>query len=484
MIPNIYTNYKNLSKAVKTSFWFMVCSIIQKGIAFFSLPVFTRLLSTTEYGQYAVYQSWHGIIAVFATLNLNAGIFNNGMAKFETDRDRYTSALLGVSVTATLSVFLIYFVSHSILNRLLGISTILMFFMFTDFLFNAVISFWMARQRYEFRYRVMTIVTLLSAFSSVLLGILFITTSNSGVYARVFADTLTIVCIGTALYTIVLRKSRAVFHKEYWSYALRFNIPLIPHYLSLIVLNNSDRIMIERFCGSSDAAVYSVAYNVAMVGNLVTGSINASLMPWCYQAIKNKRYDKIRKTTGSLVILIAAAVLLPILFAPEIVCLMAPKEYSNAVYVIPPVAASLFFIFTGSLFSIVIFYYEAKYFVMLSSVLSATANIILNAIFLPIYGFVAAAFTTLICYIIWCAAYYLFMKYICKKHIDNAQIFNGKLVFIISIPFIVTTAALRFLYPYALLRYGLLAAVLFVFFIMRKNVIRVVRKLKFPNNFF
>lgn len=56
-------------------------------------PIFTRLLTTQEYGEFNVFNSWLSIVTVFVTLNLYNGVFTRGLVKYEEDRDRYASAL-------------------------------------------------------------------------------------------------------------------------------------------------------------------------------------------------------------------------------------------------------------------------------------------------------------------------------------------------------------------------------------------------------
>ena len=58
--------YKDMSQPVKASFWFTVCNILNKGIALISTPVFVRILTTDEYGDYSVFQSWYSILVIFA----------------------------------------------------------------------------------------------------------------------------------------------------------------------------------------------------------------------------------------------------------------------------------------------------------------------------------------------------------------------------------------------------------------------------------
>ncbi len=86
-----------MSAPVKAAMWFTICSFLQKGIQFITVPIFTRLLTKEQYGLYNVYNSWSQIVLIFASLNLFYGVFNNGMLKFETDRDRFVSSVQGAS---------------------------------------------------------------------------------------------------------------------------------------------------------------------------------------------------------------------------------------------------------------------------------------------------------------------------------------------------------------------------------------------------
>ena len=70
MVIERIKKYKNAPVAVKASVAYTVCNIIQKSLSFITVPLFTRLLTTDEYGQFSVYTSWQGILAIFITLNL------------------------------------------------------------------------------------------------------------------------------------------------------------------------------------------------------------------------------------------------------------------------------------------------------------------------------------------------------------------------------------------------------------------------------
>ena len=93
LIKKIAAEYDKMPITTKAAVWFTICNCISSGITFLSMPLFTRLMSSSQYGVVTVYNSWVQMFSVFATLNLSAGAFNNGMVKFSDDRNRYSSSM-------------------------------------------------------------------------------------------------------------------------------------------------------------------------------------------------------------------------------------------------------------------------------------------------------------------------------------------------------------------------------------------------------
>ena len=78
---------EKLSAPAKASFVLMLTQLIQKGLAVITTPIFTRLLTTAEYGQVSVFFSWYEILVIFSGFCLSKGVFNNGMLDYKDDRD-------------------------------------------------------------------------------------------------------------------------------------------------------------------------------------------------------------------------------------------------------------------------------------------------------------------------------------------------------------------------------------------------------------
>jgi O-antigen/teichoic acid export membrane protein len=260
--------------------------------------------------------------------------------------------------------------------------------------------------------------------------------------------------------------------------ALCFNIPLIPHYLSGIILGQSDRVMIDRMIGRGQAGIYNLAYQFALVMGLVTHGVNASLVPWTYKAIRDRKYGDIGKLVTRLVLLFAGITLGIVSIAPELIGLIATADYIGAVSVIPPVAVGTFFTFVYGTFVIVEFYFEENKFIMIASSLAAITNIALNFLFIPYYGYIAAAYTTLFCYVILTVSHYLFMRRVCNKYINAVKIHNVRYILLISLGLICISGCLMLLYDKSLIRYIILLTAVCVCFIKRRKIVDILLKVK------
>lgn len=476
-ISSIVRKYTSISAPAKASIWFAICTILQKGISLITTPIFTRIMSTSEYGMYSVYQSWYMIISTIATLHLAAGVYNNGLLKYENDRKRFTSSMLGLSGCATFIFFVFYIVGMEYWNKLLGLSTPIMLAMFVELFFVPAYSFWAAEQRFIYKYRALILVTLFISIASPVIGIVAVLNSIHKAEARIFSYIFIQVIVGFFLYTVTLLRGKKLYISEYWKYALYFNLPLIPHYLSRNVLNQADRIMIQNMVGSSEAGIYSIAYTISMMMSIVTTAINASYTPYTYQSIKKNNLESLRKNTSVLLVVSCAICFCVIAFGPEIIKFIASPEYYEARWIVPTVASASFFIFATGFFGNVLFYYEKTKFIMVASVVAAVLNVGLNYLAIPIFGYIAAAYTTLMCQIVMLIAYYIFYRVqIRKANID--RIYNDRLLLVTSLVLILFSIGITVVYDIIIIRYSVIIIIMVLAIWKKKTLVNFWKEIK------
>ena len=483
MFSKIKTKYSSMPVQVRASLWFLISTFMQKAVSVISTPIFTRLLTTQQYGEYNVFQSWMGIITVIVTLNLFLGVFLQGLVKFEHEAKIYASSMQGLTLALCSFWTIVYFIFHDFFNQLFELNTVQMSFMLIMIWTSAVFQFWSAEQRVNNKYRLLVGLTILVMIAQPAIGVVLVQLSDAAYKAT--ARIMGMVIVNIAAYTwcffVQIKRGKKFFSKKYWLYALKFNLPLVPHYLSQTLLYGSDRIMISRYVSESAAGIYSLAYSVAVIMTMFNTAITQTMGPWMYRKIKERKPQDIAPIVYSAMLIIAAANLTLIMLAPEAISIFAPPEYSDAKWVIPPVALSVFFMFMYDMFASFQFYFEKSWFIMAASVFGAALNIGLNYLFLSPrwfnFGYVAAGYTTLICYILYALCHYLCMRWVCKKHMDGAKVYDTKVLLGVSLCLVASGLMLSMTYEVPILRYSLVGIILLLLIIFHKKVINYVKKL-------
>lgn len=454
----------------KVSFAYLVCNIIQKSITFLTLPLFTRILTTTQYGQYSIYTSWSAIITIFVTLNLPQGTFGRAMVKYEGDRDGYISVAQTVCTILGLIFLALYFPLSSRLTKLFELPSAIICVMIAEMVFAASIQFWFGKNRYEYKYKNVVILTIIMALISPICGVLLVLYSDEKGYARIVGYAAVTITFGLVIYIRNYIKGKKVYQREYLHYIISLNIPLIVYYLSQAVFGQSDRLMINHYCGTDKAGIYGVAQQLALVLNFVLTSINGAYAPWMYQTIKEKKYKDNIRISVAISILMAVLLLGIIWMTPEIILVIGGEKYREAIGVVPPIAMSLLLLYYSQLFINLQFYLEKRNELIVGSIGAAFVNIVLNALLIPRVGYYAAGYTTLFAYYVFAFSNYFVVKKLCKADREIMTLFNVKILLVVLGVFTAIGFVGMTLYKFVFVRIAIIAVVIVMMIVNRKKI--------------
>lgn len=474
---NLIKKYNNLSEIAKATLWFFLCTILNKCISLITTPIFTRLLSSEQMGIYTTFNSWSQIVTIIITLRLDYSIFNKGMTTFSEEKNEYTSSMQSVTVFLSLLLLLVYLPFQKAINSITGLSTSLSICLILEAMLMASVSYWMIRQRYDFKYKPVISVTLGSSIIHTIFGVLSVLISNHSGIGRIIADIVVNTILGTIVFIIIFKNSKKAYSLAHIRFALAFNIPLMPHYFATYIMDQFDKIMIMKLIDYAAVGVYSIAYTSGYLIKMVTSSLNNTLIPWLYRQLKNNQLTSIVACLDSLSHCVMICFMGYMTCAPEIISIFAPEEYRGAVTVLPPVTASAFLIFLYELYANIEFFYKKNKFTMLVAIGGASLNIILNYMFIPIYGYVAAAYTTLICYCLFTVSHFIYVNYISRIN-NETPIFKLTSLFTRPLPVIVYSILINFVFNLPLLRVGLLVILLSYVLIFRKRLFAFFSLLK------
>lgn len=477
---SLVRKYKLLNNEFKASIWYTISNILQKAAPWLIMIILTHMVSSAEYGMYSIYMSWVEIIEILVTLRIYSNGFVAGLIRNNERKDDYTATIEKISIILVTVWVIIAIILRKYISRWLSLDERLIILMILSFYGTVSFGIWSSRQRVENQYKTILIATFFYSILGPIAGALsvFLNLENKIIYVVAIRTVIQLVISISFCYSNI-KESLKVFDKHFAIDAIKYNLPLVPYYLSMVLLNSSDKIMIQKIYSYGEAALYSVAYSVSMMIFVVSGALNLSIQPWLFKKLKNKENTKDTSFLKISTILVSTCCLIIVIIAPELISIMGGEKYMTAIWVMPPLILSVLVMFIYQQFANVLFYYKKTNIILFVSMLAAILNIILNRIAIPIYGFVAAGYTTLFSYIIVMLLYYVFMKKICLKNkINTKNVFDIKFQFLLLTIMIFLFICILVLYKAMYVRYVILIICLFVLFIKKNYIINALRRLK------
>lgn len=477
-----WKKYAALNLPLKATIWFTICNFALKGISFICMPLYTRLLPTDEYGRMSVLTSYETIFIILATFEVYLGAFQRGILKFKDDVRTFEQTIVFFSNCLTIFVLLFVFIIREPFESFTGVSMTLYGIMTLYFLGYAPYNCWLNKKRFDYDYKAAVIVTLSSALLANLLPILSVTLWGRTAFVKVASTLL----ISTAFYipfwirdfkplNLIRKKERV---KEYLIYVLKFQGPLVFHSLSYYILNQSDRVMIDKFSDSTKVAFYSVAYSLATVIMLVQNSMNQVLRPWRYKKLEAGRYEDVRKLSNSILVLVGGAIIIFMLIVPEIFKFLFTEQYYESIICIPPITMGVYFLFLYTIFVDVESYYDKTSYIAYVSTSCAVLNIILNYVGMKIFSYLVCAYTTLISYAVMALFHYVFMVKTCKARNVPQNPVDAKFIWGFTGGMLAIFVLINSVYQNIVFRYLILALMLVVALIKRNNIKAIVTNVR------
>lgn len=434
------------SVILKSGIWFTICNIVTKSVGFLTTPIFTRLLTKAEFGDYNNFTTWTGIILLITSLNLESSIIR-ARYEFGDDLDNYVASMSFLSCLSTLVWFVLFLCFINPAQELLSLSRMQIYGMFLYLMFYPTIQLFQTRERYQYRYQSTVLITLLVIVGTALLSVFLVLLMENKLAGRIIGTVAPVVAIGLILLFVIFKKANGI-NTSYWKYALPFTLPFIPHLLSMYLLGSMDKVMIRQICGSEDLAMYSLAYTVGTIITLMVNSMNSAFSPWLGEQLSKKEYSRVRKISVPYVGLFTIFALIAVMVTPEILLILGGKSYAEAKNVIPQIFAGCLMQFIYCMY-VNVEQFEKKTVGMAAvSVLAATFNYVTNYIFIRKYGYIAASYTTFFSYLL-----LMLMHMWLVRRIDRQDVYNNSVILLMGGMGSVLLISMNLIFEMTMLRY-------------------------------
>ena len=394
-----------LKRLIKGSLTYGFGSLSQKIVGVLLVPVYTRFLTTSDYGIVAVASSVSSILGIFLGMGLSAAVV----------RHYYDYADSQEEVPEYIGTVFLFFlaVSISIVTGLAVFGKPLFDSLFSDVPFHPYIflTLWTALfgvtsnillGLYRAREQAGRYVALQVGQFLVSLGVIIylVTILQQGALGQIRGGFLSGLLFFFVFLVLTLREGALRFSMPKLRNALGFGLPLMPHMLSGWVLAAADRILLARMTSLSEVGLYNLGYQIGMVMSLVVSAINFAWAPIFYDTARNRKDARslLSRMFTLYAVVVSTLAVGAVLFSREVILIMAAKPFYGAYLVVPAVAVG--YLFQGLYFMSVtpIFYMKKTYVLPCLTGFAALLNIGLNIWWIPRLGIMGAAYATLVAF--------------------------------------------------------------------------------------
>lgn len=420
-LSRLYQRYRS-SIVLVTGSWYLIAALAQRAITLLSYAIFANLLTAEELGVVAVFNGWVAIFASVLTFNVAASITN---ARFEFDAAafrRFVSSVLTLGlIGCALAAPVLLLMPESWVDALFGIDrplVLLAVVAAAAYLPRRVASdIWNTNYQHA-RYNLVNLLTtvyiILLSIVLILVPPIFVAAYDRAI-GRILGTVIGYTVFGVVLLGRKLIDGRTLFSRRYWAYALGISLPLIAYTLSRVLVSRADQLMLNQYMGTAETGVYSLAYQFGEITQMLFATTNSVWWVWFYRQMSAQDERFIPRRAHQYALGFAAINVLLILIGPVLIRALTPQPYWRASAVVPVVMAGGFFAMLAEFYAGVEFYLKRTTLVAAAMIISAAANIGLNVILLPRYGFLAAAWTTLVSYALVFVLHAAFVTFVLRK---------------------------------------------------------------------
>lgn len=455
-------NKYNLIKAVSA---YTISSLLINGISFLVLPLFTRLLTTTEYGVYGLYSSY---FSIYEILIVFGGLSTVKIAKFtETmDYESYVSTMLFVPVFFTIIFVVAINIILCFTKEIFSLNRELWNFLFLTGFFASLSSIICSKLAVDGEYKNKVVYSAIHVVINISLSLVICYSSYFGTrkyMSRIIGLFVSnIIAFGYVVLKIKIKKIDFSCLKTFF----KWSTPLFFHTLATILIIQSDRLVLKSIKDLSAVGVYTIATTLFAIPMTIQTSIESSWSPWFLRKLHSKDYTSIFLINNFCLSVFGFLILFFILVSPDIVHIFTGKDYWAAAYILAPLSIT---VYAEMLYCVPVnleFYNKNTLFVCVGTIVALCLNIYLDFVFISWFDTQGAAYATAL------SRFVLFLlHFFIARRIDNNKIMNFSKAIVFCICLLGTNFfTLKFL-EIILIRY-LLFVIIGIFFVLyvRRNV--------------
>jgi len=456
----------------KNTFIIAIGKFSTQVLSYFLLPLYTSILSTSEYGIYDLLVTICIFVIPLITIMMEESMFRflideeNEEGKKRVMSTACIYALMSTFVWCGLGYLVLLIVGYEY-------RTVFILYMISSILMKLTNG----TSRGLSKIKIYSLSNVILSILTIGLNVLFIAVFRWGVngllYSTVLANVITclFVLFKLKVYNYVKPK---YFDKAKLKVMINYSYPLVPNNISWYIINISDRIIVTSFLGSSINGIYAMANKFPNIMNNFSSFFFTAFKENVAIAVKKDNYEKYYNEIYEIVHNAFIAIsLLIISILPFIFNIFIKKDYVAAYEYIPILVIALYYGNMAGFYGTIFTAFKESKTIGKSTVCGAIINLVVHLGLIHFIGIYAAIISTLLSNY----AVAIYRKTKLKKYVTLKSLKN----YYLAIFMLVLIASLYYLRNTYVNILSLLLVLVYVF-IANKTLINDIKKMIFKRS--
>ncbi len=394
----------------KQSLVYGIGTILTRLVTFLLLPVYTNVFAPEIYGVVTLAYAFTGFVIVFYRYGMDTALLKFYIDAEGQDKTKYFSTIFSTQTVTSLLFSGIVFAAARYLSPVFlgGEYTELMQFVAIILFFDALRELPLLVLRANEKAKQYILYSLLNVLLLMGLNIYFVVVLQMGIRGVLIGNILAsgfvlLLITPIIIKNFVLRSVNTAALKE----VLKFGLPFVPAALFSMVMELSDRYLLEWLADTAAVGLYAAGGNFGKFGLLIVMGFNMGWTPYFLKIGKEKnakeQFARVTKyflgIMGFFIVFIALWIDSIVRFSVGGVTFFG-EDYWTSTQVVPILLIGYYFFGMYVLQLPGVFHTDRTKFVPIFRGLAALVLVLLSIFFIPLFGIIGAAYSKAIAYIV------------------------------------------------------------------------------------
>ncbi len=380
---------------------YFISSALSRGLPILIVPLLVQLVSSADFGRWAIYQVFIIFSSAGISLSLVSKINREFFLKEKKNNSKAVTHAIRISIALGIFVILLWCIVSLFIPTFLGIPTLWYLLLgvigISDAIHQIVLNIY-RNEGLEIKYGLFEIGKVVCYLLALYL---LVYVYDFGWKGLIGAWTIGSLTIGIFSFIAIVKKKYLYldFDSSEVKSLIIFSFPLVWNLLGGSIIGLSNRLFIKHHLGESQVAYFVIGYTLSMGLILVSESFNKVWSPWFYKRIydaNTKMKEQIVRYSYGFIFVLMLVSICSFFFSKYVIIYLLPEEYTDSISILIYITCALFLNAVSTL--LLPYFIAAGKTKILGQIVIFVAliNVLANAILVPIYGINGAAVATLI----------------------------------------------------------------------------------------